>query len=413
MRLFRKLFGLAVLAAVAAAAYQTGAIDKARQEVGARLAAEKEKQKETVAEPLAPAVSAIVATRRDFQETVLVTGSLVAREEILVAPEIEGVRVLELKVEVGDAVKKGDVLAILVSDTLDAQVAENDAGLARAMAAIAQAKSQITEAEARQAEAKSAVDRAAPLKKSGWIADSTFEQRDAAAKSASAQSASAHDGLKVAEAELAQIQARRRELDWRRGNTEVKSPADGIVSRRTARIGAMAIAAAIPLYHIIENGEIELDAEVPETRLAKLAAGQVAHIEVVGAGTVEGTVRLINPEVDKATRLGRARILLSRNPALKIGSFGRGTVNTARSNNIAVPQSAILYGSETASVQVIKDGKVSTRPIATGLMASGFVEVTSGLSEGDTVVAKAGTFLRDGDAVRVLLPDAKVSEARQ
>jgi RND family efflux transporter MFP subunit len=411
MRFTKILAAWTVLAALAAAAYLTGAYETLHQQLTASLEAGKEKQKTSVAEPLPPAVSAIVVTRRDFQETVLVTGSLVAREEILVAPEVEGLRVLEFKAEVGDAVKKGDVLAILVSDTLDAQIAENDAARARAKAAIAQANSQITEAEARLAEANSALERATPLRKSGWIADATFEQRDAAAKTAKAQVAAARDAIHVAEAELAQVQARRRELDWRRGNTEVKSPADGIVSRRTARIGAMAVAAGLPLYHLIQNGEIELDAEIAEERLAKIAVGQKAHIDVVGAGTVEGTVRLINPEVDKSTRLGRARILLESNPALKIGSFGRGNVDTARSNNIAVPLSAILYGNETASVQVISDGKVQSRPIKTGLLVAGYAEVISGLNEGDIVVAKAGTFLRDGDAVRAILPDAKVSEA--
>ena len=410
MKLLKKLAVLLVLAGLGTVAYHFGAVDMARQ----RLAEHNEAKKAAVkppAEPLAPAVSAITVTRKEFLETVLVTGSLVPREEIFVSPEVEGLRVVTLKAEEGDIVKKGQVLAVLVSDALNAQAAESDAALARSNAAISQAKTQIVEAEARLTEAQNAVQRARPLKRSGWIADSTLDQRESVASTTKAQLASAREGLSLAEAEKAQVEARRRELDWKRSNTEVKAPADGLVSRRTARIGGMSSGAALPMFRIIENGEIELDAEVPELRISKLALGQKARVEVTGAGIVEGTVRLVATEVDKATRLGRARILLNPNPALKIGAFGRGVVETARATNLAVPQSAILYGADGATVQVITDGKIAVRTIMTGLAAGGLVEVKDGLAEGDVIVAKAGTFLRNGDAVRPMLSEAKISEA--
>jgi hypothetical protein len=105
------------------------------------------------------------------------------------------------------------------------------------------------------------------------------------------------------------------------------------------------------------------------------------------------------------------RIFLGDKPGLRIGAFARGTIETARARNLAVPQSAILYGEQGAMVQVVDNEKVATRRIETGLTAGSQVEVRAGLSEGDLVVAKAGTFLRDGDAVRTVLSDPKVSEA--
>ena len=90
-----------------------------------------------------------------------------------------------------------------------------------------------------------------------------------AARTAEAQLVAARDGLKVAEAEKAQIEAQRRELTWRRGRTEVMAPADGIVSRRMARVGGYAAGAAEPMFRIVANGEVELDAEVIETRLGR------------------------------------------------------------------------------------------------------------------------------------------------
>ena len=354
----------------------------------------------------------------DFVASVLVTGSLVARDEIMVAPEIDGLRVMELKADEGDSVKKGDVLAVLVFEQLDAQIAQNEAALARSNATIAQTTSQIVEAEARLAEAKSSLERARPLVQNKYLSESVFDQRDAAAKMAAAQVVTARGVLKSAEAEKAQVEAQRRELDWRRSNTEVRAPADGIISRRNVRIGSIANGGALsngePLFRMVARGEIELDAELSETRMAHVTVGQKAKVQVAGAGEVEGTVRLISPEVDKATRLGKVRVFLGSRSDLRVGAFARGTIETGRAHNIAVPQSAILYDEEGhASVQIVEAGIIVKRRIETGLAAGNQVEIKSGVAEGDLVVAKAGTFLREGDAVRPAEPAPKVSEASQ
>lgn len=362
---------------------------------------------------LAAAVTVARVAPADFTATVLATGSLVAREEILVGPEVEGLRVTEVLADEGMRVKKGDVLARLVADTLDAQVAQNDAGQARATAAIAQAKSAIVQAEARLVETRNAFERAKPLKAAGHMAESAYDIREQAARTAEAQLAASRDGLKVAEAEKAQIEAQRRELNWRRGRTEVVAPADGIVSRRMARVGGYAAGAAEPMFRIVANGEVELDAEVTETRMAAVKVGQPARVEVAGVGEVVGTVRLVSPEVDKATRLGRVRIYLGDNPDLRIGAFARGTVETGASRGLAVPASAILYGPEGPSVQVVRDHRVETRRIKTGLTVGALAEVREGLREGELVVSRSGTFLRDGDAVRPLPDKAKISEAQR
>lgn len=362
--------------------------------------------------PTLPSVSVVAARTESFTETVMVSGSLVPRDEILVAPEVEGLRVLELRVDEGDLVKKGDVLAVLVQESLDAQLAQNAAALARSEAAISQTRSQIVEASARLAEAEANFERAKPLKNSGYLSGSTYDQREAAAKSAAAQLKAAQDGLKLAEAEKQQVEAQRRELQWRRANTEVTAPEDGIVSRRTARIGGMASGIADAMFRIIARGEVELDAEVIETELAKIGAAQAARIDVAGVGQVPGKVRLVSPEVDKLTRLGRVRIFLGADPKLRIGSFARGTIDTATSRGIAVPTSAVIFAGEGAFVQVVQNGRVARRDVKTGLLARGLVEIRQGLKEGDVVVARAGTFLREGDAVRAVSPDPKVSEAR-
>lgn len=398
MKLKKVVSSLATIGVIAAAvAYFTGHVPpwlKLHHETASPV-------KPLAKRDLAIAVSVARVEPVDFVETAMVSGSLVPREEVLVAPEIEGLRVLEVMVDEGARVEKGQVLARLVSDTLDAQMAQNDAALARSSASIAQAKSSIDQAEARLKEAKNAFERAKPLKQSGFISDSVFDQRESAARTAEALLIAARDGLAVAEAERKQLEAQRRELEWRRSKVNVTATEGGIVSRRNARMGATAaMNAAEPMFRIVARGEIELDAEVPETLVPRLKVGQLVRVKAPGVEEIEGKVRLVPAEIDKTTRLGRVRILLGDNPALRIGSFARGEIIIARGRGLAVPRAAILYTAEGPTVQTVENAVVVTHRIKTGLEDGQLVEVREGVKQGDLVVAKAGTFLRDGDAVR-------------
>lgn len=360
----------------------------------------------------APAITVSKVATEDFIQTAVVSGSLVPREEILVSAEIEGLRVRELLADEGDHVMKGQVLARLVSEQIDAQLAQNEANLARSKAAIAQAKSQIVQAEAQAKEAQAQLVRAEPLKKSGYLSGATYDQRESAAGTTAAQLVAARDGLTAAEADKAQVEAQRREILWRRSNTDVTAPKDGIISRRTARIGAMASAIGEPMFRIIEDGEIELDAEIVETELKNAKVDQKAVVTVPEFGKFEGKVRLVSPEVDKTTRLGRVKIFLGENPALRIGSFAEGRIETAHSRGLAVPSSAVTFDQRSTSVQVVANGNtIEQRIVTVGLTAGDLVEVKDGLKEGDVVVTRAGTFLRDGDIVRPIVPEAALSEA--
>lgn len=389
-----------ILGGIAAAIYAAGGPG-----VLERLIAHKsDKAKSAATEVLPPVVTVAKVAEAEFVETVLVTGSLVAREEIMIAPEVDGLRVIAISVDVGDRVKKGQVLATLETETLDAQMAQNAANVARASASIAQAKSAIKEAEARLVEARQQLDRAKPLVKDGYVTGSAFDTREAAVKTAQAQLQASKDGLKAAEAEKDQVEAQGRELSWRRTRTDVKSPVDGIVTRRGARIGAISAGTTAgqgePMFRLIENGEIELDAEVPERELGKIKTGQTAKVVLADKSELAGTVRLVSPEVDVASRLGRVRILLGADERLKIGAFARGTIETATSRGLAVPVSAVSSTIGRETVQVVTGDTVSTRKVSTGLASGGLIEIRDGLAATDTVVARAGTFLRDGDRIR-------------
>jgi HlyD family secretion protein len=349
---------------------------------------------------LGPTVTVVRAAERELVERAIVTGTLIARDEILVVPEIEGQRVVEVLVEEGDVVKAGQVLARLSRDVIDVQLTQNAATLAKADAAIAQAKSNIIQAEAAQVEASQALDRARALMRTGNTTEAVLEQRVSAARAAEGRLLASRDGLRMAEAEKAAAEAQRRELDWRRSRTEVKAVVDGVVSRKSARVGATASAAAEPMFRIIAHGEIELEAELTELQLPRIREGAPAELTIENAREVQGRVRVVLPEVERTTRLGKVRIALPKDAGVRIGSFARGTVELARRSGVAVPLASVVYASGGPRVQVVADGKVETREVRTGLSADGFVEIVDGLRLGEEVVARAGSFLRDGDIVR-------------
>jgi HlyD family secretion protein len=360
-----------------------------------------------------PAVSVARTVKTSFAENILVTGSLIARQEVLVSPQIEGYRITELLVDEGDRVAEGQVLARLERATLDAQLAQLEAQQTRADAAIAQARSNIAQAEATKKQAEAAFERAEDLIKSGTTSRAVFEEREAAARTAAAAVTSALDGLRVSEADKTQILAQIREAKLRLGYTEIKTPTAGIVSRRNARLGAVATATGDPLFRIIAQGEVEMQAEVPEIYMPKMNVGTPARIDVAGLVEREGKIRLISPEVDPATRLGKVRIFIGEDKELRPGTFARAVINVAKSDGLGVPSSSVLSASDGPTVQVVKDGKVETRKVRTGLVSGGKTEILQGLSEGDLVVLRSGTLLRDGDAVRpVNMDKTAVSEVK-
>jgi len=348
-----------------------------------------------------PAITVTSAKRDEIVQSVVVSGSMVARDEVLVAPEVDGFVITELLAEEGDRVATGQVLAQLSRTTLEVQRAQNQAQTAKAQAAIDQAKAQIVEAEANLVQANNAFDRTKALRDSGNASLETFDQRAAVARGSQARLNSAKQALAMAEADLALSQAQGRDIEVRLARTEIKAPKAGIVSRRNAKLGAMAtMAAAEPLFRIIADGAIELEADVAEVELPNLKVGQAVAVTPAGSDKpLAGQIRLISPEVDRASRLGKLRIALTGNPPVAVGSFARGVIETGRKTSIVLPLSAITYSRGGAMVQAVKDGRVTTKKVTLGLIGGGRAEIASGLAEGESVVARAGTFVRDGDAI--------------
>src|SRR5947209_10191678 len=245
----------------------------------------------------------------------------------MVAPKIPDLTVIEVDAEDGDRVGKGQLLARLDRSQLDALVAQNDAAQARADASIEQAKSMIAQSASQVDWTTSDYERAKKLGP-GVMAISTVEQRETALKSAQAALSAAKNALSVAEADRRARDADRQELMVRIGRTEVRAPVGGVISRRSAKLGATAAPAGEPLFRIIADGAIDLNAEAPEQWLPRLTAGMKARLNLPGVeAPVGGVVRLVDQEVDKASRTGTARIALEDVSHARLGAFASGNVD--------------------------------------------------------------------------------------
>jgi len=188
----------------------------------------------------------------------------------------------------------------------------------------------------------------------------------------------------------------------------IQAPVAGTISASTATIGAMAAARGEALFSIIARSEYDLVGLVPSADIARLAVNQPASIRIVGLGYVQGKIRRVAPTIEPNSQLGQVFIGITASHRLPINSSGRAEIKTGQSCGVAVPLAAILYTPAGTVVQVIRRNRVETKRVEVGLTDGGQVEIRDGLNEGDVVVARAGSLLREGDPVRpVMAAEAK------
>jgi multidrug efflux pump subunit AcrA (membrane-fusion protein) len=185
------------------------------------------------------------------------------------------------------------------------------------------------------------------------------------------------------------------------GPMSLHAPAAGLVTEVRTIPGAPASPQAGPMFRIAVNNEIELEAQVPAAHMLKLNAGATVRISRDNAPDLIGRLRLVGPEIDRATQLGRVRISLIANPSLKIGMFARASIDAKRSCGVAVPRTAIDH----LTIQVVKGNTVETRKVRVGLTSDTSTEILEGLQVGEIVVADAGSSLHNGDQIKTVFAD--------
>lgn len=352
------------------------------------------------AAPTLPAITVSTVETRLLRDRVIVSGLVNPVEAVQVAPLIEGQPIETLLADVGDKVAAGQVLATLSKTTLELQRSQYIASLASARATIAQAEAQLLEAQAAADEAARVNERTAALRAQGTASQAAADQASANAIGSTARVTVARQSLEAARAQVELVEAQLANLDLQLSRTEVKAPVAGEITHRNAVVGSIASAAGQPMFTMNRDGALELSADVAEIDLMRLAPGQAVSMIAVGApDRLQGSIRLVEPTIDTTTRLGRARVTIDTPAGVRAGMFMDAEILVAERETIAVPVTAVGSSSEGATVMKVADGTASRVVVKTGIRDGGWVEIVEGISAGDTVVTKAGAFVRDGDRI--------------
>jgi HlyD family secretion protein len=310
----------------------------------------------------------------DWPVRLSANGNIVAWQEAIVGAEANGLRLNDVRVNVGDVVKKGQVLATFSADTSRADVALLQATVA--------------EAEAALAEAQANAARARTLQDSGALSAQQINQF--------------LTGEKTAAARLAAAKAQAQSSQLRLGFTRVIAPDDGVISARAATVGSV-VGTGQELFRLIRQNRLEWRGEVTASELPKVSAGQKVTITTPSGDTVSGKVRTVAPTVDPQTRNALAYVDLEKSNAAKPGMFAKGEFDLAQGKAIHVPQTAVVSRDGfTYVMRVEPNNKVTQIKVQTARRNDERIEIKDGIKESDALVASGAAFLTEGDTVRVV-----------
>jgi RND family efflux transporter MFP subunit len=310
--------------------------------------------------------------------SVLATGSIHPWQEVVIGPEVGGYRVSAVLVDVGDSVKKGQVLVRLSSDLLEAEVASRRAA--------------VRSAEADALNANAALKRGETIKASGALSDADLDRLRAEQVAAQARVESAASDLHTAELRLKY--------------TNVTSPDDGVVSSRTVSVGQIA-QAGTEMLRLLRQKRVEWRAEVPEAQVALIKPGQAANLTGADGTRIEGKVRAVAPTVSVTSRTALVYVDIHSGNA-RPGMFARGAIDVGTGDALLVPAPSVVMQDGYSYVFVLKDGdKVERRRVQAANVRGTDMELTSGVQPGERIAVKGAGFLKDGDTVAI----AKDAEA--
>ena len=318
-------------------------------------------------------------------------GSVAAWQEASIGAETGGLRVTELHASVGDQVKRGQLLVSFAAESVKADVAV--------------VRAAVSEAQANAAEAAANADRARAVQGSGALSAQQINQYITQEATAKARVASAQ----------AQLDSQLLRLN----NTRLLAPDSGLISARLASVGSV-VGAGTEMFKLIRQGRLEWRAEVTSSEIGRIAVGTGVVVTAPGGEQMKGRVRTLAPTVDAATRNGLVYVDLTgavpggklTSGAFKPGMFARGEFALGSSSALTVPQTAVVVRDGFSYVsRVGTDKRVSQIKVQTGRVVGDQVEIRSGVTPQDQLVESGGSFLSEGDLVRVVAGSSPANSA--
>ncbi len=301
-------------------------------------------------------------------------GSVAAWQEAIIGAEVNGLKLTDVRVNVGDVVRRGQVLATFSSET--------------AQADLLQAQASLAEAEASAFAASADAQRAATLKDTGALSNQQIAQYNT-------QEATAKARVQAAKAQVTAAQIRLK-------NAQLTAPDNGIISARQATVGSV-VGAGAELFRMVRQGRLEWRAEVTSSEIGKIKSGTAVNVTAASGAVVNGKVRIIAPTVDPVTRNALVYVDIPQHPDIKAGMFAKGEFALGAQNALTLPQQAlVLRDGFTYAMRIEANNKIAQVKLQTGKRSGDAVEILSGAKVGEKFVASGAAFLADGDTVKVV-----------
>jgi RND family efflux transporter MFP subunit len=351
--------------------------------------------------PVTPplAVNVVTAVVQQWPSIYEATGTVRARSSAIISAKWMGY-VREVKVQVGDRVREGQLLVAL--DTRDLDASSGRAGAAREEVrnAIPEVDSAVSAARANLDLVQVTFKRMNELYGKRSISDQEFDEASAKVKAAQAAYEMARAKRTQLDARLAQSDQEVRATEVTRTYAEVQAPFAGLVTAKSVDPGNLAAPGA-PLLTIERDG-YRLEAAVEESRLGTVRVGQAVSVTLDGINrSFDARVSEIVPAVDAISRSYIVKIDLPNTPALRSGIFGRAMFQLGSRSPLTIPAGAVIERGQLQSVFAVDNCVARTRLVTLGEKLKGQVEVLSGLNAGEKVISPVPQGLSDGSRVEV------------
>lgn len=307
--------------------------------------------------------------------TIQASGNIAAWQDISISSQNSGLRLAELRANVGDTVRKGQVLAVFAADTINAEVL--------------QARANLAAAQAQAADARSNAARARSIASTGALSKQQISQMQTAAKATAAQVQAAKAVLRLQKT--------------RQGYTRIIAPDDGVISARSATVGAV-VPPGSEMFRMVRQGKLEWRAEIAAKDLERLQAGQTATLHTELGNRIEGTVRSVSPTLDSVKRVGTAYVDVpdAKKHGLVAGMYADGRIVLGETTGLIVPSSAIVTRDGFNYLFVLQaKNTVQQRQVQLGVRNADMVQIIKGIQADETVVRTGAGFLNDGDVVQI------------
>jgi RND family efflux transporter MFP subunit len=332
------------------------------------------------------AVEAETLKPMDLYTENLMTAKVFADKDVFVIPLMAG-KVEKINVKVGDKVKKDDVLFVMDKNDIEKQVNQ-------AYTAYEAAKAGFEVNETQIQSAKDNFERVKKLYEEGAVTETQYEQAKLAASDESLEAAR----MGVEQARVAYSNAASM-LE----NAEVKAPISGVVSSVNIVEGEYATSSNPPVT-IVDSDSITVEFGISASIVNQVKMGDVAEVEISSADfKKEAVINSVSSSADIKTNLYTVSIVLENDGTIKPGMFAKVYLKTDKTDNaLAVRTEAVKETEDKKFVFTAEGGKAVEKEVSTGLDTGAYIEIKSGLSEGDKVIVKGQDYISDGSKIKVV-----------